>query len=151
LGSEMCIRDRYYLPAYVAEKAFWGYLNAPPQGCSGEAWRPSILRWWSAIGHPAKSLIFEGHVEFGEIDLEIFGASLKSILKLSWRYFYNFRHFSVEMSWCRVLRVHVSTIHRGGVHSLEFHQDNPNPSYLWIRRLSQKQQFNRSIWYPLVN
>ncbi|CAL1155828.1 unnamed protein product [Cladocopium goreaui] len=26
---------QYYLPAYVAEKAFWGYLNAPPQGCSG--------------------------------------------------------------------------------------------------------------------
>ena len=46
---------------------------------------PQVLggTWWSAIGHPAKSLIFEGHLEFGEIDLEIFGASLKSILKLS--------------------------------------------------------------------
>ena len=26
---------QYYLPSYVAEKAFWGYLNAPPKGCSG--------------------------------------------------------------------------------------------------------------------
>lgn len=26
---------QYYLPQYVAEKAFWGYLNAPPGGCSG--------------------------------------------------------------------------------------------------------------------
>ncbi|CAE7470101.1 unnamed protein product, partial [Symbiodinium pilosum] len=25
---------QHYLPRFAAEKAFWGYLNAPPDGCS---------------------------------------------------------------------------------------------------------------------
>ena len=134
------------------------YLPMWQKRPSGAIWMPHHK---AAVGKPDVRRSLGGDLPLdiqqkawclkGTWNLEIFGASLKSILKLSWRYFYHFRHFSVEMSWCRVLRIHVSTIHRGGVHSLEFHQDNPNPSYLWIRRLSQRQQFNRSIWYPLVN